>query len=143
MQNKWHNTKQTIRNACLTQTSVFIGHVPDYGDLGGFFLDTWKASDPRNNSRNAEDKLDPCPQRPFKNWFKFNFHCDVDPEHLPMVTMCGIFAVERKHIHQRSRDSYLSLCEYVDHHSNPEAGHYIERSWLRIFGPIPTKCQYR
>ena len=48
----------------------------------------------------------------------------------------GIFAVSRKHIRQRSSQSYRMLVEYINKHSNPEAGHYFERAWLAIFSPV-------
>lgn len=76
-----------------------------------------------------------------------------------MVVWQGMFAVHRDHVRQRSRDGYARLCAYVDHHSgptsffmpgaqkkpdsNPEAGHYLERAWLAVFAPIPTRCCYR
>jgi hypothetical protein len=46
----------------------------------------------------------------------------------------AIFAVRRQCIHRRPREFYYRLLATVDHHVNPEEGHYLERSWMYIFG---------
>ena len=55
---------------------------------------------------------------------------------------CGIFAISKQHIQNRSLESYKQLITYLDHHSNPEAGHYFERSWLAIFHSVPENNLY-
>jgi hypothetical protein len=41
---------------------------------------------------------------------------------------------------QRSIDSYKHFLGYLSTHPNPEVGHYIERSWLAMFHPVPEEC---
>ena len=45
----------------------------------------------------------------------------------------AIFAVDKKHIHNRSRAFYKKLCDMVSKENSYEIGHYLERSWFHIF----------
>ena len=44
--------------------------------------------------------------------------------------------MDKKDIIQHSIERYQLLLNTVNNHSNPEAGHYIERSWGAIFYPL-------
>jgi len=140
MEYKWKNAMKTIGLTLSTKDSVFVGDLYNdvAKDLGDFKLDEWKASNGQNVSLNPETKLLPCPERPFGVWFKNNFG-DI---HIRGVVFYGIFSVHRDHIHNRTLDFYKQLIRYLDHHSNPEAGHYFERAWLAIFNPVPLSCVY-
>jgi hypothetical protein len=50
--------------------------------------------------------------------------------------MSGVFSVDKRDIIQHNLDRYERLMSTVSLHSNPEAGHYIERSWGVIFYPF-------
>lgn len=102
---------------------------PLHVEMADFKLDQWKTSDKTNASMNAESDLLPCPDRPFGKWYAKNFRGVA----VHSVWYQAIFAVTREHAHNTSRQGYKRLLSYVDHHSNPEAGHYIERSWAAIF----------
>lgn len=45
----------------------------------------------------------------------------------------GIFSVSRDLINSNSKEYYQHLLESLSHSSNPEEGHYMERSWYYIF----------
>ena len=45
-------------------------------------------------------------------------------------------AISKKHILQNSKEHYINIIKDVENSSNPEAGHYIERSWEAIFYPL-------
>ena len=137
---KWKNAVKTVSLALQTRDSVFVGslHKNVATDLAEFKLDEWKASEGKNAELNPETKLMLSPDRPFGVWFKKNFG-DV---HIGAVVYHGIFAVSKQHIKQRSLASYKTLIKYVDGHSNPEAGHYFERAWLAVFGPVGKNCIY-
>ena len=139
MDNKWDQTEKTISMASTTQRSAFccsLSAIPR--DVFDFSLDNWKASNVENASYNPEEELLHCPERPFGQWYMKNFgDLTVDA-----IVYLGIFAVSKAHAHHRSRDFYESIAKYVDHSSNPEAGHFIERSWLALFHPIPSNCMY-
>lgn len=49
------------------------------------------------------------------------------------------FAVSREHIHQHPKHWYEKLLAAVSNHSNPEDGHFLERSWVAVFHPIPVR----
>eukprot|EP01034_Spumella_vulgaris_P024033 gene24033-30329_t len=53
-----------------------------------------------------------------------------------------MFAVSREHIHQHDIEYYRSLLKSLETHANPEDGHFIERSWVAVFHPIPEHCLY-
>jgi hypothetical protein len=136
---KWNQTIKTINDTIKTRNSVFYAsYVNDirkkYAD---FQLDNWKASDPSNALENPEENLEKSKERPFINWYDKNFSKDIKIEN---SVFYGIFSVSKKHIHNRSLQSYKKLIKYLDYHSNPEAGHYFERSWLAIFHPIEKSC---
>ena len=43
------------------------------------------------------------------------------------------FSVTRARILSRARSVYEKAISFVDHHPNPEEGHYIERIWVALF----------
>lgn len=105
-------------------------------ELGGFQMDTYSASDADNYMANPEAALQPCKIRPFGVWYDAMF------KGVRTTVMCdkGIFAVARDHVLQHPVSRYMKLRSFVDSHSNPEAGHFIERSWGAIFAPLPASC---
>jgi len=104
-----------------------------------FTLDTWTASNKDNIIENPESQLQKSPIRPFGKWYDENFGPDL---HVQIFSYYGIIAVAREHIIQHPITRYQKLIKYVDSHSNPEAGHYMERSWGAIFYPYPKSCIY-
>lgn len=70
-----------------------------------------------------------------KTWFKKY----VDPEDRVDLTQKvyiwwgAIFPVTRNHILSRSKEYYQMLLDLIPKTSNPEVGHYFERSWYYIF----------
>jgi hypothetical protein len=80
--------------------------------------------------------LKKCDPRPYGKWYDANF--PIIDAHI--VCYYGIFAVAKKHIEQHPKQRYEKLLKYVDNHSNPEAGHYMERSWGVIFYPYENEC---
>jgi len=50
------------------------------------------------------------------------------------VCLGGIFAASQAAIRSTSAARYRSLLDEVDHGNSLEAGHYMERSWLYVFG---------
>ena len=48
----------------------------------------------------------------------------------------GIFSVSKKDILQHNVNRYKKIINGLNKHSNPEEGHYVERSWAAIFYPF-------
>jgi hypothetical protein len=58
------------------------------------------------------------------------------------VSFNGMFAVSREHIKQHPVSHYEALLRALSHSSNPEDGHFLERSWVAVFHPLPRECLY-
>ena len=97
--------------------------------LYSFVLDEWKTTFKKNQDK-EEYRLLKSPIRPFGKWYEKHF--DKNPCNFIMYQ--GIFAVSREDIIKNPKSKYEELIRYVDHHVNPEAGHYIERIWGVLFG---------
>lgn len=138
MDYKWKMTNKVINKVLETNDSVFFANNTSIDSLYQFKLDNWKSSSPENVKKNPESKLEPCPERPFGKWYINNFR-NIPIEY---VVYCGIFAVSREDIHKQDISFYKKIIKYVDYHSNPEAGHYIERSWMSMFYPVKKECIY-
>jgi hypothetical protein len=140
MSYKWPYAKRTIDLALAKGKSVFVGHHEKPEELAQFKLDAWVARNSQNAKANPEEMLDLSPWRPFGTWHEKTFGKEIPlPE---TVIFYGIFAVSKKDIRKRSLQSYKDLIRYVDHHSNPEAGHYFERAWLSVFYKVSDDNVY-
>jgi hypothetical protein len=136
---KIFNTMATLSQVFRSERSSFVCHeyekdVPT--SMFGMLFDSYESRDKRNKEIYPSAVTRASPIRPFGLWYSLNFpgitihHCCYQ----------GIFAVERKHVHQRDRASYAMFIQYVDNHPNPEVGHYLERTWLALFHPVPEEC---
>jgi hypothetical protein len=128
----------TISKVFETKNSVFSTanmHTPVHLSAAGFQLDGYQSSFIENRNSNPDsNKMKPACMRPFDTWYKHHFP-DINVNY---VVYAGIFAVSRKHIHNRPIEFYKKLLKQLEGHSNPEVGHYIERSWIAIFHPPST-----
>ena len=138
-----HKIKTTYKLMYLvdkTQTTVFLGK--PYNNvreqLGRLFINRHVATNEVNQKANPETQLLPCPIRPFGRWYDAMFGDIV----AKIVCYFGVFAVAKEHIIQHPIEKYERLIKYVNNSSNPEAGHYMERSWGAIFYPYPESCIY-
>lgn len=137
---KLNRMQQTLSKPFTTGTSVFFCDTSTTipGDVGDFSLESYTSSHEENLKKNPESVLQLCHERPYKAWFEKHFG-NIS---IRGITYNGIFAVSKDHIHNRQRWFYNTMLKYVDQSSNPESGHYIERSWLAIFHPIPDDCKF-
>ena len=128
-----------IAKVLKTKTTVLRGDIGTYpDDLYDYTIDNWTSSNAKNKLANPESKLEPSPIRPFGKWFEQNFG-DIK---VPIFCHYDIFAVAKEHILQHPVSKYQSLIKYLENSSNPECGHYMERSWGAIFYPYPDSCVY-
>lgn len=134
---KWRKTQWVMQRALDTCGSAFP-YVPLRGPLEqrmeGFTIARYNPTNRDNAGANPETRLQPSPVRPFGAWLR---------EHglavgVRGVTYQGVFAVSRDHIRRRPREFYARLLSLLEGHSNPEAGHFMERSWLAVFHPVPA-----
>lgn len=127
----------TILNNIIQSNSTnayFIGEYhnclkTNYKD---FTLDNWSCSHKENYSKNSETALYACKLRPYATWYNYFFGNTT----AHWSTLGGIFSIDKRDIIQHPKTRYISILQTVNTHSNPEAGHYIERSWGIIFYPL-------
>ena len=100
--------------------------------LSDFMLDNWQSSNSQNVEKNNENSLQLSHIRPYGNWFDYYFGS------IKVTFLCywGIFSIDKRDIIQHDISRYIRLAEQVNTSSNPEIGHYIERSWCAIFYPM-------
>ena len=89
----------------------------------------WHAA---NAAANPESALAPAVPRPYGAWYRT--HVGTPWDRVRVATFRAIFVAHRDDIRRRPRSYYANLLHTVSGSSNPEAGHYIERSWPAIFG---------
>ena len=139
---KKEHTNNVMKKVISTCNTVLIGLKTEDTIRNTFYyfqLDEWKATNIQNAYINPESSLEKCVQRPYGLWYDKNFSKELD---VNIVCFWGIFAIAKEHIQQHPKEYYEKLIKYVNTHSNPEAGHYIERSWGVIFYPYPNECMY-
>ena len=138
---KWNKLQWIVGHVGRTGDSAFpvdlVTDDPVYMALNDFMLNSYVASAPSNAAINPESSLQLCRHRPYGIWYYAAFP-ELPPVH--EVVYQGVFAVSRAHIRQHGRERYQRLLAYLDSHSNPEAGHYMERAWLAAFHPVPREC---
>jgi len=131
---------KTMKLVDKTHTSVFIGNrckIPD--DEYNFTLSNYLSSNLENQvGKGKIEQITPAKIRPFGDWF--NFHWPDKKNNI--IVYQSTFAVHRKHINQHPKGYYIKLYEELNYDINPEAGHFLERSWAMIFHPYPPSCKY-
>jgi len=131
--------KQVIKCAKYNNTVFFLNanELNSYhkdgvrNDFYEFKIDDYVSSNEKNIQLNTEEKVLPATIRPFGKWYDAHF-----PNiHITNVSFGGIIGISKKHIIQHPKSYYENLIQELNTHSNPEAGHYFERSWAAIFYP--------
>ena len=128
-------TAVTLINHILScNNAVFLGfktsNIKD--EFKEFYLDNWSASDPNNLINNTDSTLQPALLRPYGKWYKHFFKNAV----VKNYCFTGIFSISKLDVIKHDISRYIQLLNAVSNHSNPEVGHYIERSWAAIFHPL-------
>lgn len=97
-----------------------------------FKLSHWKTAHKKNISKNGESLLKKSTIRPFGLWFE-NMFGDLK---INCLIYYGIFSIDKNDILQHPVSRYEVLIKDLSDHSNPEVGHYLERSWCAVFHPL-------
>ena len=115
-------------------TAYFAGHYHQNIKevFNNFTLNKWETTDKKNLLLNNESALQKSEIRPYGKWYT-HFFGNIQAH---WTTMCGIFSIDKRDIIQNPIEHYQRLLQTVNTHSNPEAGHYMERSWCAIFYPL-------
>jgi hypothetical protein len=141
-EHKKEKTNNVMNKTIETNNTVIYGN--EYNELGikdsiyNFEIENWITTNNKNKEINNESKLRRCDIHPFGKWYETVFP-NINVNH---VTYVGIFSVSKQHIHNRSKESYETLINFVNKNKNEECSHYIERSWIAIFDPLPKEYIY-
>ena len=92
-------------------------------------MEHYACSNKENFHFNNYIKLKPADIRPYGLWLK-NFFPNNNQN---FQSACGIFAVNKQLILDNKMELYIALFKELNDHHNPEAGHYMERSWATLF----------
>jgi hypothetical protein len=116
------------------ENAYFLGNYQNdiFETFKDFKLNNWRSTDLKNLEINSESKLQLCRLRPYGKWYRYFF----GNTKAKWNTFCGIFSIDKRDVIQHPKMRYEMLLNIVSGSSNPEAGHYIERSWGAIFYPI-------
>jgi len=115
--------------------AIFVGRLLKNGlldEFKHFQLENWSSSQESNFAKNNESKLQVSNIRPFGKWFLHNFG-NISAY---ISNYYGIFSVHKLDVIQNRKYRYEKLVKQLEVGSNPEVGHYIERSWVAIFHPL-------
>ena len=123
-------TDELIYRLLVDGKTSFVGrHLNDLVKNNySFELEKWDTTATENKGA-CSTNLEPCSERPYGKWVEKIFG---EVPAYPFITFFALLAVRKKDILARPRSFYETLLEYVKT-PNPEAGHYIERSWGLIF----------
>lgn len=132
---KHKKSTQLINEIETHHDTVFVSEFYNNikNELYDFQLDNWQSTYKKNKEINPESKLTPASIRPFGKWYESIFG-NIVTHH---VSYGGILGISKKDITKHSKQYYKKLYqEFDDNSSNPEVGHYFERSWEAVFYPL-------
>lgn len=128
------NAIKILYNILKNKTAIFLGTYSHNikTQFNSFTLNSWCCTDESNRLLNNETELLPAIIRPYGKWFNYHFG------NILVKYWCihGIFSIHKLDILKHDIIRYKKLLAAVERHSNPEVGHYIERSWAAIFHPL-------
>jgi poly-beta-hydroxyalkanoate depolymerase len=135
MQHKKLYSTIILNNIKLYNNAVFINLNKDYIDVldlyKDFYLNSWSAS--HSNNKINEEQLLHSKYRPFINWINYYFN---NIKECNLLTLGGVLSVSKEDILSSPLELYIKIFQELNLHSNPEAGHYVERSWCYLFNGL-------
>ena len=135
MQNKMDMSLKLVKTIEETGNAAFIAnetHENLKTALYDFKIDAYQSTNAENKTANPESKLKESHIRPYGRWFEYTFGDIVASS----LVYCGVFSVAKEDILQHPLEYYKSLETQLSTSSNPEVGHYFERSWTAVFHPM-------
>ena len=101
-------------------------------ELYDFNIDYYKCTNYSNSIVLDNHNIELSKIRPFGKWYE-NLFKNIIINH---IAFYGIFSVSKKNILQKSKLYYKNLLNELNTSSNPETGHYFERSIEAVFYPM-------
>lgn len=97
-----------------------------------FQIEKWMCSAGVNRAINSEENLSLAEIRPLGKWYQKYYGSQLTE----MFFFHGILSVDRETILKRPLSFYEEMVRQLSLSSNPEVGHYIERTWHAMFPGI-------
>jgi hypothetical protein len=134
LSNKFERSKNLVKTVEETNNTVFsCTNDENFVENNyNFEIDSYLSTNENNKKINDDAKIKLNENRPFGKWYNTIFK---NEEKNICISWNSIIAVSRENILQKPKLYYEKLLKEVDNHPNPEAGHYLERSWYAIFYP--------
>jgi hypothetical protein len=134
MENKKNIAKEILYNIIKHKTAIlYCNKVGDIKkEFKNFTINNWGSVDEANRKLQKDTTLYPAKLRPYGKWFNYMF----GEIKVSYFSLYGILSIHKLDILKHNISRYIELLNSVSVHSNPEVGHYIERSWVAIFHPI-------
>jgi hypothetical protein len=138
--NKLNKAKYILKlyETNLKPVTTMIGVYYNKGiaiELNDFKIDYWCSKLKKEVYTNETSIIKPCIIRPFGKWHNIVFGENIVS---CIVPYGGVFSVSKEDIIQHSIKRYKTLFKILvnTNSSNPEEGHYFERSWESVFHPL-------
>ena len=133
MLHKYYKSKLLIDEIEKHNDTVFVGEYYNdvKNDLYDFTIDSYKSTNENNYKLNSIQDTEPSKIRPFGKWFEDKFPKIKSN----FVSYYGIIGISKKDIIKHPLSYYENLIKELENSSNPEVGHYFERSYHAIFYP--------
>lgn len=133
---KYNKSKEMLINIINSNFSIacFIGYryMCLKTQFENFHMNNYSSSTLENFKKNNESALTICKIRPYGKWYNY-FFGNIQTH---WYSGCGIFSIDKRDIIQHNKERYKLFIKTLEISSNPEAGHYIERSWGAMFFPL-------
>ena len=138
---KFERSKQIVYNIEKTNGTVFscmkdVDYVKNNYD---FQISEYLSTHSDNQEINKDVSMKLSEVRPFGKWFSTVFNND---EKNDCISFNSIIGISRKTILQKPKSYYEELMKQVNNHQNPEAVHYLERSWYSVFYPYEENALF-
>ena len=134
---KYNKSRLVIYNALKGKALSMGLNIPNlHIRMKNFTLNEWECTD-EHNLIGSNSQTEPASIRPFGKWYSHFFG----------NTPCNYFltgavlAVHKSDIIKHPIEYYIRLIQELQSH-NPEAGHYLERSWDAVFTPSSNHSLY-
>lgn len=101
-------------------------------EFAGVTMDSYVCKNPYNRAINPEVKCLPALIRPYGSWYDHHFGERL----VKSYAYYGILSVDKRDVMQYKKEWFIKFLYGLARHTNPEAGHFTERSWAAIFYPM-------
>jgi hypothetical protein len=125
--------KKWLKEYIYNSSPFFLGHIANDNDvkyhMNDFEINKYSSSYIQNKIK--EEPMMLSENRPYGKWFETHF----GELKVKYYNYCGILIINKKQIIEHNIFWYEKIINDLKNHSNPEVGHYVERSWCAIFYP--------